>query len=175
MCSGTQLHVLFIYLLTTMVAYRYSHSPLNASEVHCKNKENQTWRLLLGTKYALKTLQSLFFIPFGWGWISLKLFVTILDCLLYIQVGTTAKDFSALGSGQKQPEFISCLWYSLRRPLEPNECHIWNLNALLHILTHFHGLPAGFLEDLKMVVLAWRQRWRFVPTRAGRFWENWPR
>ena len=26
------------------------------------------------------------------------------------------------------------------------------------------GLPAGFLEDLKMVVLAWRRRWRFVPT-----------
>ena len=26
------------------------------------------------------------------------------------------------------------------------------------------GLPAGFLEDLKRVVLAWRQRWRFVPT-----------
>ena len=80
--------------------------------------------------------------------------MTILDCLLYIQVGTTAKDFSALGSGQKRPEFIACLWYGLRGPLEPNECQIWNLNALLHILTHFQGLPAGFLEDLKMVVLA---------------------
>ena len=32
------------------------------------------------------------------------------------------------------------------------------------VLKIISGLPAGFLEDLKMVVLTWRRRWRFVLT-----------